>query len=658
MLRLKMVVYNPTERTQYYPWFPGKGCVHAKQVVETIIEGDTDPRKQPGLKKEMVRCENAGKVKVWFSPFEQLADPSPAKKHDPAVNVSLLSRIPRNADGTFAVWRIPVSGDAGVLEDTALVLCHYGTSELRVKASMDALGWLLQAKPSPASIVMVEAIRKPGDVRMESLAAKHGMEYVQRTIGPRSEGVFMKEALWSIGGRKALENKDIRKLLFVDADCAFVHQDWAGATSAALDKYDIVSPHWCYYYADQPEKNMRAVYESVGYSWVTQHGHAHPGLAIGVRRGYFEESLQGRFTNQSLGMGDVYMWIQAVGPWYANTFDFPAHVLTDMERSGVRPVPRVGHAGQVAVHRYHGPMQDRAYTVRNLICRACAPMTGEDLEYLEDGMPVWRDTPGGRIAQKAALEMAGLVNGRRAGSSEIRDIYDKYALEEYGAFTEDDPLVVTCLLRSGGSYGPRHVYWLKKQFDKNCRAPFRFVCQTDMEVPGVETVPLDSDIAVTPGWWGQVEHYRDLWGDSSVLTCDLDTVLMRPFTPHRCPKGEFSMLREYGMWKNSTWTVWGGGLTYFRGDFSRVYDQYRRDFAAGGHRRPDFTAMSVQEYIVGVLRMLDVYPHDIETHFCARYYQGDGHPIRPEAHIGVFPSTPKPWDIDPASGIIPKIDPL
>lgn len=658
MLKIKIVVYNPTERAQYYSWFPGKSRVQAKEAVEAVIEEGKDPRKSPALKKEMEQCELSGKVKVWFCPFEGLVEPVRNKQHDTTVNTTLLNHIPRNPDGTFAVWRTPAPGPAVVLKDTALVLCHYGTADLRVKASFDALGWLLKANPSPGKVVMVEAVHGPGDIRMRELADKHGMEYLQRTIGPRSEGLFMKEALWSIGARKVLEDSKIQKLIFVDADCAFVDQGWAKATSAALDTHDIVSPHWCYYYSNQPEKTMRSVYESVGYSKTMGRLTGHPGLAVGMRRGYFEKQLQNALINSALGMGDVYMWMQAVGQGYINKIDFPSHVLTHMERVGVRPVPRVGHAGQVAVHRYHGPLHDRAYTVRHVVCRACAPMTGEAMEYLDDGMPVWEDSPRGRIFQKAALEMASIVKERSTTNTEIRDIYDKYALEEFGAFTKDDPLVITCLLRSGGSYGPRHVYWLKKQFDKNCKAPFRFVCQTDIEVPGVETIPLDSSIAMTPGWWGQVEHYRNLWGDSSVLTCDLDTVVMRPFTPHRCPKGEFSMLREYGMWKRSTWTVWGGGLTYFRGDVSRVYDQYCRDFAAGGYRRPDFTAMSVQEYIVGVLRMLDIYPHDIETHFCARYYQGDGRPIRQEAHIGVFPATPKPWDIDPASGIIPKIDPL
>jgi hypothetical protein len=54
--------------------------------------------------------------------------------------------------------------------------------------------------------------------------------------------------------------------------------------------------------------------------------------------------------------------------------------------------------------------------------------------------------------------------------------------------------------------------------------PYRFVCLTDMEVPGIETIPL---IHGWPGWWSKIELFRpELFGNRSVLYLDLDTVVV------------------------------------------------------------------------------------------------------------------------------------
>lgn len=76
-------------------------------------------------------------------------------------------------------------------------------------------------------------------------------------------------------------------------------------------------------------------------------------------------------------------------------------------------------------------------------------------------------------------------------------------------------VVKACVLRSGGDFGAEHVQWLAKQVPG-------LVCLSDVQVPGVKTIPLEHD---WPGWWSKMEMFGpSLQGD--VLMMDLDTVVL------------------------------------------------------------------------------------------------------------------------------------
>lgn len=71
-----------------------------------------------------------------------------------------------------------------------------------------------------------------------------------------------------------------------------------------------------------------------------------------------------------------------------------------------------------------------------------------------------------------------------------------------------------CVLRSGGDYGPEHVRWLAKQVPG-------LVCLSDVQVQGVETVPM---LYGFPGWWSKLELFSDAI-DGDLMYFDLDTVV-------------------------------------------------------------------------------------------------------------------------------------
>ena len=153
--------------------------------------------------------------------------------------------------GNYPALRIPAAATTPIeISNLALILCHHGHDSQRVAAARRALAWTLQSRPLPSAIVMVEAAEAGAD---RYFAALPGVRYISRTIGDRSRGIWLKEALWTIGANAALEDSRIEGLVFVDVDCAFARQDWAAAVASALREHDVISPHSHMYYAEQDD---------------------------------------------------------------------------------------------------------------------------------------------------------------------------------------------------------------------------------------------------------------------------------------------------------------------------------------------------------------------------------------------------------------------
>lgn len=78
-------------------------------------------------------------------------------------------------------------------------------------------------------------------------------------------------------------------------------------------------------------------------------------------------------------------------------------------------------------------------------------------------------------------------------------------------------MINICVLRKSSDYQERHVQWLARQVPD-------LVCLSDVDVAGVETIPLKYE---WPKWWSKMELFRpDI--DEDLMYYDLDTVVFNP----------------------------------------------------------------------------------------------------------------------------------
>jgi len=75
----------------------------------------------------------------------------------------------------------------------------------------------------------------------------------------------------------------------------------------------------------------------------------------------------------------------------------------------------------------------------------------------------------------------------------------------------------------GDKFSVDYVYNLKSMVERNTTVPFRFVCYSDKDIPGIETMKLKPGF---DGWWNKLQMFDPTMkvGDN-VLYFDLDTII-------------------------------------------------------------------------------------------------------------------------------------
>jgi len=104
------------------------------------------------------------------------------------------------------------------------------------------------------------------------------------------------------------------------------------------------------------------------------------------------------------------------------------------------------------------------------------------------------------------------------------------------------PLTVASVLRSGGDFTPEHVQQLRHAVATNLHRPHRFVCLSDMKVPGIEVIPLTHS---WPKWFSKIELFRPGIFEGPVAYLDLDTWITNSLDDLLAWRGEFAMLSDF-----------------------------------------------------------------------------------------------------------------
>lgn len=198
------------------------------------------------------------------------------------------------------------------------------------------------------------------------------------------------------------------------------------------------------------------------------------------------------------------------------------------------------------------------------------------------------------------------------------------------------PLTVASVLRSGGDFTPEHVQQLRHAVATNLHRPHRFVCLSDLEVPGIEVIPL---LHGWPKWWSKIELFRSGIFEGRVVYLDLDTWIINSLDALFAWNGKFAMLSDfYHLHKPASGMMMWTPSPVSEEIYSRMVDQEdQRDWMVRYGGRWD------QEYIGPIVpdahRIQDLFPGKVVSWkiHCAE----DG--IPQDAAVVFFHGQPRPW---------------
>lgn len=202
-------------------------------------------------------------------------------------------------------------------------------------------------------------------------------------------------------------------------------------------------------------------------------------------------------------------------------------------------------------------------------------------------------------------------------------------------------MTVACVLKTGrwrsSEYRPEWVRWLQRQVLLNVSVPVRFVCLSDVEIDGVEAIPLTDDL---PGWWSKIELFKHDLGRALYL--DLDTLIVGSLDELLAYPHQFTALQALssapGRRLNSGVMAWQGA----RLDLYETFMARREHFIATCNRAENWGDQGFIHHHVGHWdAWQDLFPGRIvsfKLHLEQRSLPPEG------TSIVCFHGDPKPWE--------------
>jgi hypothetical protein len=206
-------------------------------------------------------------------------------------------------------------------------------------------------------------------------------------------------------------------------------------------------------------------------------------------------------------------------------------------------------------------------------------------------------------------------------------------------------LIVLTVLRSSDEYNAEKVLTVQAMVARNLTFPHEFICLSDIEIPGVKTIPF---LHNWKGWYAKMEIYRKDLPEGPRLYLDLDTAIVSNMdsvveTAAACGK-PFVILRDFYRGVSDPMAM-QSSLMYWNMDYSHIFTWYQKN--------PIEIRGGDQVILERLLNPKSVaFWQDITQAVCSFkvHVRPLGY-VDPKYSVVCFHGKPRPWD--PSQTIVP-----
>ena len=275
-----------------------------------------------------------------------------------------------------------------------VVVSYWGTSKTRMEVTAKAMKYLAQMNPMPRVVFVEGAVN---NVYHFPSLSKCGFSYVPVSLADECfRNLFVKEILWNVGVQQILTaGVPIKKLVYLDSDCAFVDQMSFQEINRALDLYDVISPMRAAYYADTDADSAKyGMLHSTGYNVLkAAKKSGWPGFSVAMTTEFLAQYFNYQIPCSGLGFGDCIFWYLLTARNQMRSFSRIPYSIIKLQKYVLPTTVRIGYADTVLMHLYHGSIIDRQYKVKCRLMQRAIREPFSDLKVLGKGLLCWNDTP-------------------------------------------------------------------------------------------------------------------------------------------------------------------------------------------------------------------------------------------------------------------------
>ena len=286
------------------------------------------------------------------------------------------------------------------LDDTALILTHYGQQPARVAAVKRALPRVLNGQDPLPRVLFLELLFPGEETAFPELSRDERVEHHLYTGREVHRDLMQKEALMNLAA--GLAGPAAQYLIFCDADAYCLHERWLADIRDKLVEHPDNLVQGFSHFADTLEPRLAA--PAAATRKRAANGSWAPGLCWGITRDFFER-MGGWNPWCICGSGDHTF----VSEHFAERLDqgyYRAGWLDQVIRRD-QPKGRLTYVDHDIVHEYHGPFRERAYRWSRVLID-CLGQVQDYVALDRQGLVAWYDPQ--CILRRTLARKAELVN--------------------------------------------------------------------------------------------------------------------------------------------------------------------------------------------------------------------------------------------------------